>query len=126
MKKFDKQLLAGWIFGVSIVLWAFIASADHNGPGPEWAQKPVQCADTMEVLDRVEADGLTPLVQMVGNTRVNMETMRSVPYIMYYNQENETWIIVEFLLDEYACIVGVGQGVNFDVGDSMERETYLK
>jgi hypothetical protein len=107
---------------ISLIL--FLGYIGNAFAEPEWAQKPVQCADTQEVLDKIEADNMLPLVQMIGNTTVNAQTVKMVPYVMYYNIENETWRLVEFLRTEYACVIGLGQGVNFDVGTSLERETY--
>lgn len=106
---------------VSLIL--FLGYVGNALAEPEWAQKPVQCADTQEVLDRIEGDNMLPLVQMIGNAQINRQTIKMVPYVMYYNTESQTWAIVEFLQPDYSCIIGVGQGVNFDVGDNLERDT---
>ena len=108
---------------VSLIL--FLGYIGNALAEPEWAQKPVQCANTQEVLDRVEADNMLPLIQMIGTAVIDKTTTRSmIPYVMYYNAETETWLIVEFVQNDYACVISVGQGVNFNVGDSLERDTF--
>ncbi len=121
MNKFDKQLLAGWIFGLSIVLWAMIASADHLGDGPKWAQKPVQCASPPEVLEMLEDEDVEPLMQMAGNIRID-GGMYSVPFVLYYNQETTAWYLVEYTNFEQACVVAVGEGVDFDVREQLAED----
>jgi len=121
MNKFDKQLLAGWIFGLSIVLWAMIASADHLGIGPQWAQKPVQCASPAEVLEMLEDEDMEPLMQMAGNIRID-DGMYSVPFVLYYNSDTTAWYLVEYTNFEQACVVGVGEGVSFDVQDELVED----
>ena len=88
---------------------------------PYWAQKPVQCGPTQEVMDRIDADGLKPLMMMTGNARVE-NTKRVLPYAFYYDMEEQFWIMVEFFNEETSCVVGVGQGVSFDVTvDEVEK-----
>tara|TARA_R100000951_G_scaffold105567_1_gene99446 strand:- start:1287 stop:1649 length:363 start_codon:yes stop_codon:yes gene_type:complete len=89
---------------------------------PYWAQKPVQCGPTQEVMDRIDQDGLKPLMMMTGNARV--ENIKKVlPYAFYYEVDEQFWIMVEFFSAETVCVVGVGQGVNFDVSVDEVEET---
>ena len=116
MKKFDLQL-AGWMFGLSIILWAMIASA-----GPEWKQKPIQCASPPEVMDLLEDQDVVPLMQMVGNIKNSQGNfLTAVPYMMYYNTKDEYWYFVEFTGYEEACIIALGQGVNFDIKSELDE-----
>jgi len=32
--------------------------------------------------------------------------------------------MVEFLEIEFACMIALGQGINFNVGDNLERDTF--
>ena len=121
MKKFDKQLLAGWLFGLSIVLWAMFATADHETGGPRWVQKPIQCASPPEVMDQVEGEDMLPLMQMNGNIRSG-DNMFNVPFILFFNQESQGWYLVEFTNFEQACVVAVGQGVNFDIQQEQAED----
>tara|TARA_Y100001938_G_C8062956_1_gene418453 strand:+ start:869 stop:1264 length:396 start_codon:yes stop_codon:yes gene_type:complete len=121
MRKFDLQL-AGWMFGLSIVLWTMIASADHEfQSGPKWVQKPIQCASPPEVMDQVEGEDMMPLMQMNGNIRAGAN-MFNVPFIFFFNQKSESWYLVEFTNFEQACIVAVGQGINFDVQGELAED----
>ena len=116
MRKFDLQV-AGWMFGLSIVLWAMIATA-----GPEWKQKPIQCASPPEVMDNIEDQDMVPLMQLNGNiTKGDGNLISAVPYILFYNQDTEYWYFVEFTSYEEACVVGVGQGINFSVKSDLDE-----
>ena len=44
-----------------------------------------------------------------------------MPYILFYNQDTEYWYFVEFTSYEEACVVGVGQGINFSVKSDLDR-----
>ncbi len=90
--------------------------ASQAAAAPEWMQKPVQCAPTQEVLDRAENENMLPLLGMVGNTRINGK-MFTVPYTMFYDMDQKYWMIVEFLPNEQACVVGIGEGVNFNAAE---------
>tara|TARA_B100001093_G_C26425853_1_gene841857 strand:- start:250 stop:639 length:390 start_codon:yes stop_codon:yes gene_type:complete len=126
MNKFGKQLLAGWIFSISVILFcnlAFASPDDYTPPAkeaPAWVQKPVQCASPEAVFDRIESDGLLPLFSSTGNARVENE-MYALPYGFFYNPENSHWLFVEFFSPTSACVIGVGEGVDFDVqGDETK------
>ena len=83
---------------------------------PQWMEKPIQCAPTQEVLDRADDENMLPLLGMVGNTRIN-DKMFTVPYTMFYDMDQKFWMIVEFLPGERACVVGIGEGVNFNAAE---------
>ena len=46
MTKFGKQLLAAWIFSISVVVFSNLAFG-----APVWAEKPIQCASPSEVFE---------------------------------------------------------------------------
>ncbi len=83
---------------------------------PQWMEKPVQCAPTQEVLDRADEENMLPLLGMVGNTRIQDQVF-SVPYTMFYDMDQKFWMIVEFLPKEKACVIGMGEGVNFNAAE---------
>jgi len=91
---------------------------------PVWAEKPVQCAHPDEVHERILADDAQLLMEMSGVARMNeQEWIDDVPYGVYYNPETEQWFVVEYVqLDEYACIIALGEGVNFDVDEYIGEE----
>ena len=113
-----------------IMFLSFIAFAEPNDgfpqepveQGPYWAEKPIQCGPLNEVIERITADGLLPLMAMIGNARVG-DNMRVMEYGMWYNPESQAWIIAEFFNEETMCIIGVGQGVDFDVADYLNSKT---
>ena len=99
---------------------SFIASSIVFAEAPSWVQKPVQCASPEAVFDRIESDGLLPLFSSTGNARVEDE-MYSLPYGFFYNPESTHWLFVEFFSPTSACVIAVGEGVDFDVqGDETK------
>ena len=129
MNKFGKQLLAGWIFSIGVILFCNIAFAgpnDYTPPAkevPMWVQKPVQCASPEAVFDRIESGGLLPLFSSTGNARVEDE-MYALPYGFFYNPDTGYWLFVEFFSPTSACVIGVGEGVDFDVQGEETKAPY--
>ena len=121
-KKIDKfgiQLLVAFFISISVIVLSNIAFAE-----PKWAEKPIQCASYQEVAARAKADNMTPLLTMEGNARIG-DNMYTLPYVFYYNQNTSYWLIVEIHGDNTACIIGVGDTVNFDVSD-WEQPSYKR
>mgnify|MGYP003656795529 CR=1 FL=1 len=124
-KKIDKfgiQILVAFVATVAVLVTLNVAFAGPNDlytppkeePIISWVQKPVQCASPEAVFNRIESGGLLPLFSSTGNARVE-EDMYSLPYGFFYNPENNYWLFVEFFSPTTACIIGVGEGVDFDV-----------
>ena len=124
--KFGVQLLIGFTCTILLLITLNVAFAGPNdwqpekpqARGPYWVEKPVQCATPEEVMDRVETDELIPLIAMTGNARIEQDLF-VLPYGFFYNPETSFWLFVEFHSEDVACIVGVGDVVNFDVGDKQ-------
>jgi len=122
--KFGIQLLIGFACTILLLVSlnvAFAAPEDWQTPkaparGPYWVEKPVQCATPAEVMERVENDNMIPLIALTGNARIE-EEMFVLPYGFFYNPETSYWLFIEFHSEDVACIVGVGDVVNFDVSD---------
>jgi len=122
--KFGIQLLIGFACTILLLVSlnvAFAAPEDWQTPkaparGPYWVEKPVQCATPAEVMKRVENDNMIPLIALTGNARIE-EEMFVLPYGFFYNPETSYWLFIEFHSEDVACIVGVGDVVNFDVSD---------
>lgn len=111
-KKIDKfgfQLLVAFLFSISVILVSNLAFAE-----PKWVEKPVQCATYEEVIQRALKDNLDPLLSMTGTARIE-NNLYVLPYVFYYNSNTSYWMIVEVHQDDTACIIGVGDQVNFDV-----------
>jgi len=109
--KFGIQLLVAFVLSIGLILFSNIAFSE-----PQWVQKPIQCASPKEVLDRLDKDKLLPLFSAVGNARVENE-MYVKPYGFFYNEDTEYWAFVEFFDTEMMCILGVGEGIDFNVQD---------
>ena len=118
MSKFGRQLLAGWIFSISIIVFCNVAFA-----APVWAEKPIQCASPAEVFDRLDRDGLLPMFTSTGNARVENEIYTKM-YAMLYNADNGKWAFIEFFDEETTCVIVVGEGVDFDVMSDETKDQY--
>ena len=114
-----KNLLWWVVFTIGAVLWVDISLAE-----PQWAQKPIQCASYEEVVMRAKADNLKPLMTMEGNALIE-DKMYTLPYIFYYNADTSYWLIVELLAGNIACIIAVGDTVDFDMSE-WEEPSYKR
>jgi len=92
-----------------IMLWTTSVLAE-----PTWVEKPVQCDTPESVFDRIDKDSMLPLFSSTGKARVG-NNMYSLPYGFFYNPDKGYWLFVEFFDPQTACVIGVGQGVDFDV-----------
>ena len=100
---------------LSLLILTSIFLSGHLSAAPEWSLKPVQCGPLQEIFDRIDNQGLQLLMTMTGNARIG-ENQYSLPYGMYYNPETGFWTFLEIQGDgETGCVVGVGQGIDFDV-----------
>ena len=126
--KFGAQLLIGFVITIGLLVGlnvAFAGPNDYTPPveAPQWVQKPVQCASPESVFDRIESDGLLPLFSSTGNARVENE-MYALPYGFFYNPDTGYWLFVEFFSPTSACVIGVGEGVDFDVQGEETKAPY--
>jgi hypothetical protein len=119
--KFGLQILVAFVATIALLVSLNVAFAEPKDwqptkRGPYWVEKPVQCATPGEVMERVENDNMIPLLATTGNARIE-EELFVLPYGFFYNPETSYWLFVEFHSEEVACIVGVGDVVDFDVSD---------
>ena len=117
MKKIDKfglQLAAAFTFGILVILtgWALTANAE-----PQWVSKPVQCGPPHEVDGLMEFRNQKPLLGGVAVVTFE-ETQSPLPVILWYGAEDNNFHMVEYnFAGNQACIISVGDGVDFDVED---------
>ena len=117
MKKIDKfglQLAAAFTFGILVILtgWALTANAE-----PQWVSKPVQCGPPHEVDALMEFRNQKPLLGGVAVVTFE-ETQSPLPVILWYGAEDNNFHMVEYnFAGNQACIISVGDGVDFDVED---------
>ena len=110
MEKFTKELIAAFLFGISIILFSNIAFSQS---GPTWVQKPVQCGELAEVVALQESEGLEPLLASKGHARVENSMVGDLGYIFYYNSDNQYWSMIEIFREDYACIIAQGDALTF-------------
>ena len=124
MKKIDKfglQLAAAFTFGILIILtgWALSANAE-----PQWVSKPVQCGPPEEVDGLMRFRNQRPLLGAVGVVTFE-NTQSPLPVILWYGAEDNNFHMVEYnFAGNQACIISVGDGVDFDVEDLIMEYEY--
>lgn len=83
----------------------------------EWFGKPVQC-DTIDVVTQLMLDReQEPLFAGVGAVRIGDDFL-SLPTVVFANSEEKTWHVIEYNVEsDQACVVGIGNGLDFNVAD---------
>ena len=118
--KFGIQLLVAFSLGVGVIFlgWALSAKAE-----PQWVSKPVQCGPPHEVDALMEFRNQKALLGGVAVVTFE-ETQSPLPVILWYGTEDNNFHMVEYnFAGNQACIISVGDGVDFDVeGLVMEYE----
>ena len=84
---------------------------------PQWVTKPVQCGPELEVDRLLALRNQIPLIGMVANVTFDQGTV-PLPLIFFYGEENNNFHIVEYNMNAgVACIIAVGDNVDFNVSD---------
>lgn len=82
-----------------------------------WFAKPVQCASTDEVTQLMLDRKQEPLFAGMGAVRVGNDQL-TFPTVVFANSEERTWHVIEYNVEvDEACVVGIGNGLDFDVAD---------
>lgn len=96
---------------ILVSLFSFSALA-----APEWRSKPVQCGtaeSAMEVLNQAEEKAL---VGGLTKIRTAQGVSELQPFYLFVNTDTGTFTILEYHLDNNeVCILGFGNGIDFDV-----------
>ena len=100
-----------------LMLWATSVIAE-----PTWMAKPVQCGSQTEVETLLEKDNQKPLLAAIarvaydnGNGSFNMAEK---PVILFYNQKENIYSMVEFNPEvDQACVISFGGALDFNVAD---------
>ena len=83
----------------------------------EWLAKPVQCATLDEVEQLMLERKQTPLFAGLGAVRIE-DNQYMFPVMAFANTEEKTWHVIEYNVEmDQACILGVGNGLDFNVVD---------
>lgn len=115
--KFGIQLLIGFVFGIGVITLGWVMSANAE---PQWVSKPVQCGPPHEVDALMEFRNQKPLLGAVAV--VTFEEMQApLPVIFWYGVEEGNFHMVEYnFKHNQACVIAVGDGVEFDVEDLVK------
>ena len=117
--KFDKQFIAAFCLGVGVI----VVSNAFAEVG--WFRKPVQCATIEEVNDLMKERNQVPLFAGVGAVRIE-NTPYAHPFIAFSDPDLGSWHLIEYNIpSDQACVVAVGDQIDFDVYDWYE-ETFKK
>ena len=83
----------------------------------EWFGKPVQC-DTLDAVAQLMIDRKQePLFAGMGAVRIGNDQL-TFPTVVFANSEERTWHVIEYNVEvDEACVVGIGNGLDFDVAD---------
>lgn len=84
---------------------------------PHWVQKPVQCASTDEVTQLMLDRKQEPLFAGMGAVRVGNDQL-TFPIVVFANSEERAWYVIEYNVEvDQACVVSIGNGLDFNVAD---------
>ena len=103
----------------ALVLMALVSTAEAK-----WFQKPVQCSTGEDVYSKlIEPYGLQPMLAAVASIVTPDESSPAV-LIFYMNIDTGRFLILE--TDNVStCIVGIGDGVDFNITPDEIREFLL-
>tara|TARA_Y100001938_G_scaffold115180_1_gene158435 strand:+ start:74 stop:388 length:315 start_codon:yes stop_codon:yes gene_type:complete len=73
--------------------------------------KPVVCGTVDDVVDTSANFGESPLLRGKGTALREDGTFSPSQYIIGYNEETETWSLIEILSNGLACVLGTGKGL---------------
>ena len=102
------------IMGVLLLL-PLSAFAEDTLPQPEppviyWAQKPVQCSTSDQIVELMKRFGEVPTIILEGETGLPNGFKSPSKFVIAMNPETETWTLLEFVNDAQACVLGSGKG----------------
>lgn len=116
--KFGIQLLIAFSLGLSVIVlgWSLTANAD-----PQWVSKPVQCGPPDEVDGLMKYRKQEPLLGGVAVVTFE-DTQAPLPVILWYGVEDNNFHLVEYnFAMNQACIVSIGDNIEFDVEDLVKN-----
>lgn len=88
---------------------------------PQWVSKPVQCGPPDEVDALMKFREQEPLLGGVAVVTFE-ETQTPLPVVLWYGAEENNFHLVEYNFShDQACIISVGDGVEFDVQDLVNK-----
>ena len=100
----------------------FIATTEKSD-AQEWRQKPVQCGSPETAMQILSNAGEKALVGGLTTVRDPRGTESLFPFYLFVNVDKGTFTIIEYhLSSNEVCIIGYGQGIDFDVQKFFEKK----
>ena len=91
---------------------------------PEWRQKPVQCGSSETAMKILEEHNEKAIVGGLTNVKGPKGNNAYFPFYLFVNSETGTFTIIEYHLDSNeVCVIGYGNGIDFDVQKLFEPKT---
>ncbi len=102
---------------IKAAIGVIILSMQVANAAPQWASKPVQCSTPDEVDALMKYRNQEPLLGAVA--AVTFEDAKlPLPIVLWYGTEDNNFHLVEYnFSSDQACIISIGDGVEFDVED---------
>ena len=120
MQKFTRDLLIAFILGLSVIIIPNIVFADEHGV--EWRTKPVQCGPDSTFFEVLESHGEKALLGGITKLEGPGEPTTHWPVYVFVNTNTGTFTIAEFhLASDEVCVIGYGNGIDFDVQKYFEK-----
>ena len=93
----------------------------------EWKQKPIQCTETTEIFSRlIDPYKLKPMFAAVANIRTHTGELQPAVVMFFMNIDDGRFLMIETdKSDGYACILAIGDGVDFNITEQEIREFLL-
>jgi len=96
-------------------------SAFSQVEGPEWRQKPVQCGNAESAMEIIQEAGEKALVGGFSNIKMPNGQNSIQPFYLFINTDTGTFTILEYhTSSDEVCILGYGNGIDFDVQKLFE------
>jgi len=120
MGKFSIQLLITFAATILLVAGINVAFAE-----PIWRSKPVQCGNPDTLLQLLDEAGEKAIVGALTDLRQQGSNISDLnPIYFFANTNTGTFTIIEYHLSaQEVCVVGYGQGLDFDVQNLFEKKT---
>jgi|SRR6056300_413931 len=119
VSKFGTQLLITFAATILLIAGINVAFAETI-----WRSKPVQCGKADTLLQVLNEAGEKPLVGALTDLRQQGSNISDLnPIYFFANTDTGTFTIIEYHLSaQEVCVVGYGQGLDFDVRSLFEKK----
>ena len=118
--KFGIQLLVGFVTTILLLVGLNTAFAE-----PIWRSKPVQCGNPDTLLQLLDKAGEKAIIGALTDLRQQGSNISDLnPIYFFANTNTGTFTIIEYHLSaQEVCVIGYGEGLDFDVQHLFEKKT---